>query len=144
MPCVLLLLVPIRARRASCVIVSFASPAGVAVLVARFANAKFDTVRAPCHRNRNAPRYSVTTLRNITSFYGSSCANNGKGHATPQCYNVAYLTMLLICGTLQHVSTFVVYISRIVEENYPAITVGWSGLPDGQLGFLGNPVTIQS
>eukprot|EP00959_Pyramimonas_sp_CCMP1952_P379419 7947441-Pyramimonas_sp.AAC.1 len=31
---------------------------------------------------------------------------------------------------------------KLVEEKYPALTGGWSGLPDGQLGFLGNPVPI--
>eukprot|EP00959_Pyramimonas_sp_CCMP1952_P040467 846183-Pyramimonas_sp.AAC.1 len=29
------------------------------------------------------------------------------------------------------------------EENYRALTGGWSGLPDGQPGFLGNPVAIK-
>eukprot|EP00959_Pyramimonas_sp_CCMP1952_P065473 1366878-Pyramimonas_sp.AAC.1 len=28
------------------------------------------------------------------------------------------------------------------EENYPALTGGWSGCPDGQLGFPGNPAAI--
>eukprot|EP00959_Pyramimonas_sp_CCMP1952_P061737 1290026-Pyramimonas_sp.AAC.2 len=27
-------------------------------------------------------------------------------------------------------------------ENYPALTGGWSGFPDGQLGFLGNPAAV--
>eukprot|EP00976_Prorocentrum_cordatum_P092267 1188858-Prorocentrum_minimum.AAC.2 len=29
------------------------------------------------------------------------------------------------------------------EENYPALTGGWSGRPDGQLGFPGNPAAIE-
>ena len=28
------------------------------------------------------------------------------------------------------------------EENYPALTGGWSGCPDGQLGFPGNPAAM--
>eukprot|EP00959_Pyramimonas_sp_CCMP1952_P143077 2995578-Pyramimonas_sp.AAC.1 len=34
----------------------------------------------------------------------------------------------------------VLLIQAAREENYPALTGGWSGLPDGQLGFPGNPV----
>eukprot|EP00976_Prorocentrum_cordatum_P065718 1178025-Prorocentrum_minimum.AAC.2 len=28
------------------------------------------------------------------------------------------------------------------EESYPALTGGWSGRPDGQLGFPGNPAAM--
>ena len=28
------------------------------------------------------------------------------------------------------------------KENYPALTGGWSGCPDGQLGFPGNPAAM--
>eukprot|EP00976_Prorocentrum_cordatum_P045509 918946-Prorocentrum_minimum.AAC.1 len=33
--------------------------------------------------------------------------------------------------------------SPFTEENYPALTGGWSGFPNWQLGFPGNPVAIE-
>eukprot|EP00959_Pyramimonas_sp_CCMP1952_P299344 6260875-Pyramimonas_sp.AAC.1 len=43
---------------------------------------------------------------------------------------------------LDRVYEFTQGLCRIIEENYPALTGGWSGCPNGQLGFPGNPAAI--